>query len=664
MWENLFEDERIEEKVRQESPGFAGYLQATKRALFEKKEFGCGVAEWDRQPEYATGTLIKPGASDIDRINMIIFGFIRCGHLLTQEMKEWETLTSRCPFTELRALFPAMPEDEETVEKYGEILDIWYQTHLDDYSDLMSKTPQEVAGDLQSGEGAPGDGEPGDGEPGESPSGQSSPGQSNESQTSPPQSSQDESSGDSRDAQEPESGESGDTQGDGSAEGDKSGESTDDGTQADGSSQSDGQDSGSPGVSPSVDDIKKRMDSYKYCQDQDNEIKGDQKKMEELIDKYGAALREYKDAKTVGESQTDADDDTRAQMFEEDKGKIEKQIIKNMEERMEAGRFSIQDLMDMLRRIDSISSPLNREESQEIARVDALRVELGPDWQPDKTTTPVSTVISHPVVTDRLRKKYKAYFESVRKDIARMRGALRFRVGTRKVKRTELREGKFNRRMLGRAMQTDRIFYSENEITDQGLAIAILLDESGSMSSIPPVPRTGNYIPKSQRAMQIGVLLVESLTGLPKIELEVYSFTTGHSYATTTFKYLYGRNNPKKEAIADYAPGASNYDYSAISTAVDQLKKYTVEETKLLVVISDGAPCGSMGRYDAEECTKIAVDRARKDGVQVLQIAIEDHMNSDNMYGKQNVIKFTDMSDLVNNMRRFVTRIIRSVTNV
>jgi len=243
-----------------------------------------------------------------------------------------------------------------------------------------------------------------------------------------------------------------------------------------------------------------------------------------------------------------------------------------------------------------------------------------------------------------------------------MRSVFRFRLGERKWKHSELREGRINRRMLGRATQTDRIFSKTYTKTDEGIAIGLLIDESGSMAYAQEHP-SGS---KASKALQVSILMAEALKGLAGVELEVYSFTT--KGRDTFFKYLYGGNNKQIEALGNYGAGDQNYDYQAIMTAVDQMEKHTTEKKKLLIVISDGAPCGlwymhGRQRMNARDATKAAVEAARKKGFTVIQVAIEDYKESEQMYGKKWVLHFTDMGKLIADMRKLVTRIIRSVTN-
>jgi hypothetical protein len=112
-YDNLLEDERIEELIRRDAPGFAPYFQVTKRALLERQELGQALAGWDALP-------------DLDKVRALIFAFIRCPYLLSAAMQEWTAVNGECVFATLRALFPDGPVTEADVDRGAGLLEqIW-----------------------------------------------------------------------------------------------------------------------------------------------------------------------------------------------------------------------------------------------------------------------------------------------------------------------------------------------------------------------------------------------------------------------------------------------------------------------------------------------------------------------------------------------------------
>ena len=652
IWEGLFEDERIENKVREESPGYSGYIQVTKRALFERREFGSSLNRWNEKGTYTEdGELDTPSLSDFDRINILIFAFIRCPHLLDESMKKWATLAGRCVFEELRELIPNIPSTEEEVKYYGGELEKWYNSHKEDYQSLQNQLPGDIEQELKNQFG----------EASKSPNKDQSLG----GNTTPLSGSN---SSDRKEAQ------------DGSEDTDNTNGKTEGGQQKSKLQpigQSPNADSGSSEItppqeeqqsggqnSPSRQEIEERLKTQQMANDEDNEARNFKQSLDELVNKHKSLLDAYKDAESAGEASQSKNRQKQLKEFEKRREDLEQQISDIVEDRTKKGRFGLKDLIEMMRRMNTVNKPLDKEESESMARNEELRVEMGPRVKPEQTSIAQDCIIIHPTVSPEIVKKYKNYYECVKGDIARMRSVFRFRLGTHKMKVSELKEGRLDRRRLGRAMQTDRLFFKTRTKTDKGLAIGILIDESGSMGRASTKPRGAKeYAVKAENALKVGILLSEALMGVPGIELEIYSFTTcGDADTDTLFKYLYGKNNKKKESIANYGEGGGNYDYQAIQCAVEQLEKWTTQESKLLIVVSDGLPCGvGMCGTKARELVKKQVDATRKKGIDVLQIAIDDFDGSEGMYGQNHVIHFTQMPELINNMRKFVTRTVKKL---
>jgi nitric oxide reductase activation protein len=103
-----------------------------------------------------------------------------------------------------------------------------------------------------------------------------------------------------------------------------------------------------------------------------------------------------------------------------------------------------------------------------------------------------------------------------------------------------------------------------------------------------------------------------------------------------------------------------NYDHQAIKTAADLFKKNTENDNRLMIVMSDGQPNGSnYGGEEAQELTKKTALDVEKRGIEILHIAIEDF---DNRCMFKNSLQFTDIPELMNDMRRLITKIIKRAT--
>jgi nitric oxide reductase activation protein len=81
-----------------------------------------------------------------------------------------------------------------------------------------------------------------------------------------------------------------------------------------------------------------------------------------------------------------------------------------------------------------------------------------------------------------------------------------------------------------------------------------------------------------------------------------------------------------------------------------------------MLVVSDGLPNGKgYTGAPAIKATKQAVQEVKRQGIKILNIAIADY-KSEAIFGKANVLKFTNLPNLVENMRRLIVRLVRSAS--
>lgn len=105
--------------------------------------------------------------------------------------------------------------------------------------------------------------------------------------------------------------------------------------------------------------------------------------------------------------------------------------------------------------------------------------------------------------------------------------------------------------------------------------------------------------------------------------------------------------------------GASNADYHDIVIATEELLARP-EKEKILIVLSDGLPCGSKGCKDSPEASvKAAVEYARSRGIKVVGIYIDDVVSQadrktyEYMYGSSCV--FTDTDHISDELAKVMT---------
>lgn len=542
LWENLFEDERIEELIREESPGFGPYLQTAKVVLMLRKEVDVKFDD----------------LSDMDKICFIIFTFIRIPEKLTDDMKLWKDLKGRCIHEELREMFPIMPITEDDVEEYGRLLEEFFKEEDGFYSDLGDKSSEDAVESL----------------------------------------------------------------------------------------------CGKDADKKSAMDVYKRISksaAQRKVDEEANKILEDLKTSMGKVNESGADL-ELTDDSDYGEKSSMIDAVKRSLI------NVEEKIFKNRLGK----RFGIPELENLVKRLSEVKG-LSVEESGELSKASEERLEFGDQWEYSELN-PLGckrrTVIVHPKVTAALETKYKLGLSFVRNSVNRMRAVFRFRLGTHNYTETELLEGRLHKRMLGRASVSERLFSRSYTRVDKGLSLCLLLDESGSMGECDLNFR---YSTRAVIVQKIAILIAEAVRKVPGIELEIYSYgSCGENDKDCLIKYLYGKENLRIESLAGYKGSFQNYDHIAIKTAGDLFLRNTINPNRMMLVMSDGAPAGyDYGGVKAEAITKRAVEDLEKKGITVINIAINAY-KSERMF--KHVIKFLDMNDLINKMRRLIVKIVKQVT--
>ena len=328
---------------------------------------------------------------------------------------------------------------------------------------------------------------------------------------------------------------------------------------------------------------------------------------------------------------------------------IEVEQSGDLEEVREGRRFGVVDLGILLDQMSSVSRPLAPSEAEELKRRDAEPKTSGDhwDWGTDRLT-----VIEYPRAEPESGRAYESAKRQVLGHIAAMRAVFSMHLAQRIWHERGRSEGRLDRRQLGFGLTTDRLFQTNRVTTSARIAVCLLLDESGSMGQGLPT--------RAEAALCATVLLVESMRGMPGVELEVYSHTSCSDLDRDCLvRYLYGRRNPSPVTIGSYSPKGANYDHQAIKTGARLFRENTNIRCRLMLVLSDGYPSGL--NYEGEpaiRATRESVETVRRQGIQIINIAVAD-FHSEEIYGSSYVVKFVDLSRLVSDLRNLMVRVVR-----
>lgn len=180
-----------------------------------------------------------------------------------------------------------------------------------------------------------------------------------------------------------------------------------------------------------------------------------------------------------------------------------------------------------------------------------------------------------------------------------------------------------------------KVFYKNTLPNDiPQLSVALLLDESGSMSC-------GD---RATYARAAAIILYDFCQEL-NIPIMVYGHSTGYGKGVDLYSYaeFESFDHNDKYRMMDISARGSNRDGAALRFVSEQLSKRT-EEIRLLILISDGQPAdwGYSGTAAEEDLRGIKQEYRRK-GIAFVAAAIgEDKENINRIYGDS----FMDISDL------------------
>lgn len=219
--------------------------------------------------------------------------------------------------------------------------------------------------------------------------------------------------------------------------------------------------------------------------------------------------------------------------------------------------------------------------------------------------------------------------------------------------------GKLNIKRYSSSKVTARIFdrtISPKDIDD--LSVFVLVDESASMRS------RFSYADSKTRmdiARESAICFAETFEKL-NIPLYVMGFS-GEDYRDVDhYHYLKWKNTPNtRKSLLKIQAKCQNFDAMSINIAHEVLKKRHSAH-KLLIVISDGAPCCTrrpLSKLFVE--TKDEIRKTRKDGIDVLGIAIgnSDTKELQTLYGK-NFFHTTDVKSVFTGATKEIMKMVQS----
>ena len=224
--------------------------------------------------------------------------------------------------------------------------------------------------------------------------------------------------------------------------------------------------------------------------------------------------------------------------------------------------------------------------------------------------------------------------------------------------RDRQRGGKQTGLLMGRRLDAHALFrndgkvFTKNALPSQppGMAVGLLLDESGSMSSCD----------RATYARASAIILYDFCQAL-HIPVMVYGHSTGSKgvelYSYSEFDAI---DREDKYRLVDISARGSNRDGAALRFVAERLS-HRPEELKLLILVSDGQPADT-GYYGtaAEEDLRGIQQEYRRKGILFVAAAIgDDKENMERIYG-DSFLDITDLHQLPVKLTQVVKRFLRA----
>jgi len=215
-----------------------------------------------------------------------------------------------------------------------------------------------------------------------------------------------------------------------------------------------------------------------------------------------------------------------------------------------------------------------------------------------------------------------------------------------------MRSGRLDTNKIAEAVQKVPTIYERyGQVKTDKVCIGVLIDESGSMSG-------GRKIQKAQEA---AIFINEVFKNMREVQMFIYGHTAdqyeselGGRVDTAIRVYREPGFAMDPYALGSVRSRCNNRDGDAILATARRIRKQT-PDAGILFVISDGAP--SANGYDGRAAindTKEKVTQAENLGFQVIQIAIESHVPSAQMFN--HFVKMTDIKNLPKELVSYVSR--------
>ncbi len=269
------------------------------------------------------------------------------------------------------------------------------------------------------------------------------------------------------------------------------------------------------------------------------------------------------------------------------------------------------------------------------------------NWEEEGVSENGSVYFKKAEITEKAKENYKNALSK----IDTTKAAVLQKLFARKSKNYEfsmksMRSGRLDTNKIAEAAQQVPTIYERfGQVTTSKVCVGVLIDESGSMGGS-----------KIEKAREAAIFINEVFRKMPDVELFIYGHTADIATSGSVDMMVYREKGfiTDSFSLGAVKARANNRDGDAILASAKRMRNQT-ENQGLLFVLSDGAPSAyDYGGKSAIEDTRKKVLRAQALGFQVIQIAIEEHVPSRDMFDY--FIKMTDIKNLPKELVAYMSR--------
>lgn len=220
----------------------------------------------------------------------------------------------------------------------------------------------------------------------------------------------------------------------------------------------------------------------------------------------------------------------------------------------------------------------------------------------------------------------------------------------------EQRSGRIDRRRLSRvALADNRVFVAKRAPRPMRVRVTILVDASSSMRGLPSYTEEARRV--GLQTIAIAAQTCRDLAGatemLDWVTASAMAFTTGQGGVIMAPLWQSGKPTEDIEKRLNRLHMGGTEEGYALASAGDDLRETRKPgEQALIIILSDGGP-------SEPAHVKWVVDRLADDDIPVVSVALTDSAEQPLMYGKSNVIKYTNNPrKLARDMAKVIGRVL------